>query len=76
MGQRDLMAYDDVMKPSVIPNLYEVVRDFRSIGLRFDDLITILQRRTKLSRTVVTKTLNELLELEKQMIAAESKRQT
>lgn len=55
------------MKPSVIPSVYEISKRIMSIGLSWNDLITLIQRETKLSRRNIESTLIALRNLEKKI---------
>jgi len=56
------------MKPSVLPSLNEMYENMIKFGFTRDDLITLIQRRTKLSRTDIETTLDAISEMEKQVI--------
>jgi hypothetical protein len=62
------------MKPSVLPSLNEIYDNMKLFGFTRDDLITLIQRRSKISRSDIETTLNSLSLLEAQIISVEDER--
>ena len=55
---------DQNIKPSVVPSIYHIEERLKTVGLTREDLITLIQRETKLSRTIINKTMKALYSLE------------
>ena len=61
---------DDNIKPSVLPSIYNIEQRLKNVGLSRNDLVTLLVRDTRLSRTIINKTLIALQKIENNMIKA------
>ena len=62
----------DEVKPSIIPTLYDTVDKFVKFGLSRDDLVTLIQRKTKQSRKSIIDTLDALQQIEWNLKKAET----
>lgn len=58
------MNNEKLIKPSVVVSVFETVDKFLKTGLDIEDLITLIQRDTKISRGNIQKTLEALKQIE------------
>lgn len=55
------------LKPSVIPSVNKIYETLKGVGLTQDNIITLIQRETKLSRSSIKKTIFALRKIENQI---------
>lgn len=58
------------MKPSVIPSVHGIYKKLMGVGLTRDNIITLIQRETKLPRRDIEATIIALRKIENQIMRA------
>lgn len=59
-----ILTNDKNISPKIAPSVYAIMNQMKDMGLTQDDLITLIQRRAKVSRTDVQLTLTALETIE------------
>lgn len=57
------------IKPSVLNTVESLITQLRTTGLNDDDIITLIQRRAKISRAHIKTTLRAISQLEREINA-------